>query len=125
MLCTQVLNGLIDARSALLSFDVGREFDVVAVSINPKESPGLAAQKKAAYMERYDRPHTAGGLALPDRHGGIDPRSSPTRSASATPTTRRSSSTRTAPRIEVLTPRGSSRTTSTASSSRRATSGSG
>ena len=39
MLCTQVLNGLVSALG-VLNFDVGREFDVVAVSINPKEGPG-------------------------------------------------------------------------------------
>ena len=60
MLCTQVLNGVTGALK-VLNFDVGREFDVVAVSINPREGPGLAAQKKQAYLERYGRPHTAAG----------------------------------------------------------------
>ena len=60
MLCTQVLNGLVSALGTL-KFDVGREFDVVAVSINPREGPGLASQKKAAYLERYGRPQTAPG----------------------------------------------------------------
>jgi protein SCO1/2 len=60
MLCTQVLNGLVGSLG-VLTFDVGREFDVVAVSINPREGPGLAAQKKAAYLERYQRPQTAAG----------------------------------------------------------------
>ena len=60
MLCTQVLNGLVGSLG-VLTFDVGREFDVVAVSINPREGPGLAAQKKAAYLDRYQRPHTAAG----------------------------------------------------------------
>ena len=60
MLCTQVLNGLVSAVS-VLNFQAGREFDVVAVSFNPKEGPGLASQKKANYVERYGRPETAGG----------------------------------------------------------------
>jgi protein SCO1 len=60
MLCSQVLNGLVSALG-VMSFDVGREFDVVTVSINPKETPGLAAQKKQAYLDRYQRPHTAAG----------------------------------------------------------------
>ena len=60
MLCTQVLNGLVSALG-VLTFDAGREFDVVAVSINPKESPALAAQKKQSYMERYKRPDTVAG----------------------------------------------------------------
>jgi protein SCO1/2 len=60
MLCTQVLNGMVSALGTL-TFDAGREFDVVAVSINPKEGPELAAQKKQAYVDRYKRPQTAAG----------------------------------------------------------------
>jgi protein SCO1/2 len=60
MLCTQVLNGIATAVS-VLDFRVGTEFDVVAVSINPKEGPQLAAQKKAAYVDRYNRPGTEQG----------------------------------------------------------------
>src|SRR5262249_30074527 len=60
MLCMQVLNGLV-ASLGVINFDVGREFDVVAVSFNPKEGPGLASQKKAAYVQRYKRPQTAAG----------------------------------------------------------------
>jgi protein SCO1/2 len=58
MLCTQNLNGLVSALG-VMNFEPGREFEVVIVSFNPREGPGLASQKKAAYMERYARPHTA------------------------------------------------------------------
>src|SRR3990167_7270361 len=60
MLCTQVLNGLVSALG-VLKFDVGREYEVVVVSINPKETPELAAQKKQAYLERYKRPQSSAG----------------------------------------------------------------
>jgi protein SCO1/2 len=60
MLCTQVLNGLTSALG-VMNFEPGKEFDVVAVSFNPKEGPGLASQKKANYLERYGRPQTAAG----------------------------------------------------------------
>src|ERR1700752_4802249 len=60
MLCTQVLNGLVSALG-VMNFEPGREFDVVAVSFSPREGPGLASQKKANYLERYGRPHTAAG----------------------------------------------------------------
>lgn len=60
MLCTQVLNGLVGALE-VLKFDAGREFDVLAVSFNPREGPGLASAKKQAYMERYGRPGTEAG----------------------------------------------------------------
>jgi protein SCO1/2 len=60
MLCTQVLNGLVTALG-VMTFEPGKEFEVVAVSFNPREGPGLASQKKANYVERYGRPHTAAG----------------------------------------------------------------
>jgi protein SCO1/2 len=60
MLCTQVLNGLVSAVS-VMNLNAGSEFDVVAVSFNPKEGPGLAFQKKANYVQRYGRPQTVDG----------------------------------------------------------------
>jgi protein SCO1/2 len=60
MLCNQVLNGLTRSLKPL-SLDAGRDFDVVAVSIDPDETPELAARKKCAYLERYDRPGTESG----------------------------------------------------------------
>jgi protein SCO1/2 len=60
MLCTQVLNGLVTALG-VMKFEPAKEFEVVAVSFNPREGPGLASQKKANYLERYGRPHTAAG----------------------------------------------------------------
>ena len=39
MLCTQVLNGLVSALG-VMNFEAGREFDVVAVSFNPKDGLG-------------------------------------------------------------------------------------
>jgi protein SCO1/2 len=44
-----------------MNLEAGRDFDVVAVSFNPKEGPGLASQKKANYVQRYGRPQTADG----------------------------------------------------------------
>ncbi|HEX6975920.1 MAG TPA: SCO family protein [Vicinamibacterales bacterium] len=61
MLCTQVLNGMVSALG-VMKFNAGQEFDVIAVSINPKEGPGLASQKKQAYVERYKRPGTEHGF---------------------------------------------------------------
>jgi protein SCO1/2 len=55
LLCNQVLNGLVRTLKAV-SLDAGSGFDVVAVSINPDETPELAGRKREAYLERYDRP---------------------------------------------------------------------
>jgi protein SCO1/2 len=60
MLCTLTLNGLTSAL-AVMSFDVGKEFEVVTVSFEPKETWQLAAAKKAAYMKRYKRPGADAG----------------------------------------------------------------
>jgi protein SCO1/2 len=54
MLCTLTLNGLVTALRPL-SFDVGREFEVVTVSFDPREGPELARAKKAGYLQRYHR----------------------------------------------------------------------
>ena len=45
----------------VLKFDVGKEFEVVTVSFEPKETPELAAAKKAAYLKRYKRAGAAEG----------------------------------------------------------------
>jgi protein SCO1/2 len=60
MLCNQVLNALTRGLKPL-SLTAGKDFDVVAVSIDPGETSELAAQKKAAYLERYDRPGSEAG----------------------------------------------------------------
>jgi len=59
-LCTLVLTRLTDSMRNL-SFDVGKQFNVVTVSIDPREKPDLAAAKKAVYLERYGKPEAASG----------------------------------------------------------------
>ena len=60
LLCNQTLNALTRSLRPL-SIDAGKDFDVVAISIDPTETPALAARKKASYLERYDRPGTDAG----------------------------------------------------------------
>jgi protein SCO1/2 len=62
MLCNEVLNGLTGTLKGI-SFEAGKDFDVIAVSFDAREhdKPGLAANKKASYMERYGRPGTEAG----------------------------------------------------------------
>jgi protein SCO1/2 len=54
MLCTLSLNGLSSALD-VLSYAPGKDFEIVTVSFEPKETPALAAAKKAAYLRRYKR----------------------------------------------------------------------
>jgi protein SCO1/2 len=51
MLCTEVLNGL-TAALKVIRFVPGNQFEVVTVSIDPRETPQLAANKKAMYLKR-------------------------------------------------------------------------
>jgi protein SCO1/2 len=60
MLCTQVLNGLLESLKTL-SFDVGKQFQVVTVSFDPGETPTLATEKKASYLKQYERAGAEGG----------------------------------------------------------------
>jgi protein SCO1/2 len=54
MLCTQILNGLVISLRGM-SLESGRDFEVVAVSIDPTETPDLAARKKAEYLRHYGK----------------------------------------------------------------------
>ena len=60
MLCSEEMDGLV---SALLMVHLvpGKDFQIVVISIDPSETPQLAAQKKAFYVKRYGHPETADG----------------------------------------------------------------
>ena len=63
MLCTQVLNGMVTSFR-VLPFQVGKEFDVVTVSFDPRENSELAARKKKVYVNYLPeklRPAAANG----------------------------------------------------------------
>ncbi len=60
MLCTLVLNGLLTSLNEL-NFDLGNQFEVVTVSIDPTETPELAAAKKEIYLKLYNRSGGAAG----------------------------------------------------------------
>jgi len=54
MLCSQVLNGVV---GGLLSqkLSVGRDFDIVTVSFDPRDTPADATEKRNVYLKRYGR----------------------------------------------------------------------
>ena len=54
-LCTMSINGLASALG-VLSLVPGRDFELVTVSFDPRDTPASAAAKKATYLERYQRP---------------------------------------------------------------------
>jgi len=60
MLCSEELNGLVSALE-MVKFTPGKDFDIIVASIDPSETPELAAKKKAFYLKRYGHPETADG----------------------------------------------------------------
>ena len=60
ILCPEEMDGLVGALE-MVKFNPGRDFNVVFVSIDPTDTPSIAAREKAFYMKRYGRPQDAGG----------------------------------------------------------------
>ena len=54
MLCGEVLSGL-ESALRVLKFDIGKEFDVLTISFDPRETPEMASTKKAEFLKRYKR----------------------------------------------------------------------
>jgi protein SCO1/2 len=60
MLCTQVISGLSSALG-VMSLEPGQDFEIVTVSFNPRDTPAVAAAKKAFYLDRYRRAGASAG----------------------------------------------------------------
>jgi protein SCO1 len=60
MLCNQVEQGVVGALR-MLSFTPGRDYDVVFVSFDARESAEMAAEKKKSALKHFNRPATAEG----------------------------------------------------------------
>jgi len=54
MLCGEVLSGL-ESALRTMKFDVGKEFEVITVSFDARETPAMATEKKAEFLKRYRR----------------------------------------------------------------------
>lgn len=60
MLCNQVQQGVVGTLR-MLSFNPGRDYQVVFVSFDPRETPDMAAEKKKIALTHFRRPETASG----------------------------------------------------------------
>lgn len=54
MLCSQVLNGVVGGLLAV-KLSAGRDFEIVTVSIDPRDTPASATEKRNLYLRRYGR----------------------------------------------------------------------
>lgn len=61
MLCTEEMQILLESLKEL-EFTPGKEFNLLIVSIDPREKPDFAAEFKQAYLEKYGRPESAAGF---------------------------------------------------------------
>ncbi|MBI4537326.1 MAG: SCO family protein [candidate division NC10 bacterium] len=59
-LCPMILDGLVRSLTPV-SFDIGKEFTMLTVSFDPRDTPAAAAAKKAEYVGRYRRPGAGDG----------------------------------------------------------------
>jgi protein SCO1/2 len=60
MLCNQVEQGVVGVLR-MLSFNPGRDYDVVFVSFDSRETPDMAAEKKKKALAHFRRPETDSG----------------------------------------------------------------
>ena len=60
MLCPMVLEGLTTAMTEL-KFDAGDKYEVITVSIDPRDKPEQAAEFKERYIKRYGRLNAVNG----------------------------------------------------------------
>jgi protein SCO1/2 len=60
MLCTEVLNGLVEGLRGMPGVP-GDQFEVLTISFDQRETPELATEKRASYLEAYGRPQVASG----------------------------------------------------------------
>lgn len=61
MLCMQELTGFTGSMLAIRRFNIGREFNVITVSIDPRDTAQDAAAIKKRYIQRYRRPEAEQG----------------------------------------------------------------
>jgi protein SCO1/2 len=60
MMCTQLEQGVVGALR-MLSFNPGRDYEVVFISFDERDTSEMAAEKKATAMSKFHRPETAAG----------------------------------------------------------------
>jgi protein SCO1 len=71
MLCNLVLNAQ-TATMRDVPWTPGDEYEVVTISIDPRETRELAARKKAAHIESYGKPVHGGWHFLTDYNGNVE-----------------------------------------------------
>ena len=71
MLCHLQLEGLVDSLSKI-DKTVGVDFDVIAISMDPREKPATAAKTRQRHVENYGRGNVGGWTFLTGKKSAID-----------------------------------------------------
>jgi protein SCO1/2 len=71
VLCGLLLNGLARALAGL-DWQLGKEYDVVTVSLDPSEAPSLAAEKRHGHLQALGQPESSAWAFLTGRADHID-----------------------------------------------------
>lgn len=61
MLCSLVVNGVVEGLRGL-DWDAGKDYRILVVSFDPRDSQQLARDKRENYLREYGRPVPAGGF---------------------------------------------------------------
>ena len=61
MLCSLVLDGVVDGAKGA-NLPVGTDYDILAVSMDPRDTPAQADSAKARYVRRLGQPEAAAGM---------------------------------------------------------------
>jgi protein SCO1/2 len=74
VLCSVVLDRLVETARAI-DLGIGRDYDVIAISMDPEDSPAVATEKRRRVLERYARDGAAQGIhflvAADDEGSGV------------------------------------------------------
>jgi protein SCO1/2 len=60
MLCSLVLDAVVRGLAAV-QWTVGKQFEIVTISIDPEDTPDVATRKRTEVLERYGRPEAEQG----------------------------------------------------------------
>ena len=70
--CARRSSTALASALGVLSLEPGKDFEIVTVSFDPRDTPAAAAAKKAVYLRALQAARRRGGLALPDRRPAVD-----------------------------------------------------
>jgi len=60
-LCNLLLNGFVDTLKNFPQWEIGKQYEIITISIDPREGPELASRKKQSYLKSLGRADAEAG----------------------------------------------------------------